>query len=427
MVDTNDLNYKLSITSEHISASKKNTRELKMDVVGTIKDKVKRHKERHSALDFQYLFSDSIDFVNQQHWNEIAVNASVLMSINYLKAIECCSPENTTQRYAIAYQNHQAVAIVACQIADISGQNLASPEGNFKNTVAKQYRERLLVCGNLVSSGLHGVAFAAGFDQEMGWKIVAEILYKIRRSEKLNGKIDFTLIKDIKGQQIESSSIVERFSYRRIQTDPDMVLQLENDTNSFKDYLALLNSKYRSRVRKVIKSIDAAGFECKKINLDAQIDKRLHALYLNVEQQSKTRLATLPTGYFLELSKNLPEHFVCYGIFEGEAIVGFISMIKDRNEAIAYYVGFDYKINDQHPIYFRLLQLAIQAAIDFGCSKVLFGRSALEPKANLGAKPVDAFVWARHRVPAVNFIVRKIFRNVPFDEAPERGALKEKK
>jgi len=398
-----------------------------MNIVETIKDKVQRHKERHSPLGCQYVIADSIEFVNQQHWNSIAKNSTVLMSVAYLKAIESCSPENTTQRYALAYQDSVSIAIVACQIADISGENLASPEGSIGNSVTSKYRERLLVCGNLVSSGLHGVAFAADLNQEMGWKIVAEILYKIRRSEKLNGKIDFTLIKDIKGQQIESSSVVERFSYRRIQTDPDMVLQLDQKTNNFDEYLSLLNSKYRSRVRKIIKNIDAAGFECKKISLNAQIDERLHILYLNVERQSKTRLATLPQGYFFALSENLGEQFICYGIYDGEEIVGFISMIKDRDEAIAYYVGFDYEINSKHPIYFRLLQLAIQAAIDFGCQKVLFGRSALEPKANLGAKPVDAFVWARHRVPAVNFIVRKIFRNIPFDEAPDRSALKENK
>lgn len=398
-----------------------------MDIVETIKDKVKRHKDRHSPLDAQYVISDSINFVNQQDWKSIAESSTILLSSDYLKAIESCSPENTAQKYAIAYQEDKPVAIVACQIAEICGENLTSTEGNIVGSMAKKYKERLLVCGNLVSSGLHGVAFSTDFDNELGWKIVAEILYKIRRSEKLNGSIDFTLIKDIKGPQIESSNVVERYSYRRIQTDPDMVLQLKENMRNFDQYLELLNSKYRSRVRKVIKNIDSAGFDCKKIELTELTDKRIHSLYLNVEQQSKTRMATLPEGYFLKLSQSLGDNFVCYGIHQDDKIVGFISMIRDGVEAIAYYVGFDYQINSKHPIYFRLLQLAIQAAIDFGSQKVLFGRSALEPKANLGAKPVDAFVWARHRVPAVNFIVRKIFRNIPFDEAPERGALKEQK
>ena len=397
------------------------------NIVSKIKDKVQRHKERHSELAYQYVFSDSIYFVNSVHWDEVAENQTVLLNRNYLKTIESYSPENTTQRYAIAYSDGIPVVIIACQIADINGENIVSPKSELGLSLANKYQERILVCGNLVSSGLHGVAFADGLDLEMGWRIVAEVLYKIRRSEKLAGAVDFMLIKDIKGDQLECSSVVERFSYRKIQTDPDMVLQLAEKTQSFDDYLALLNSKYRSRIKKVIKTIDSSGLECRKIKLDEQIDEKMHTLYLNVERQSKTRLATLPLGYFNGLSENLGDDFVCYGIYKEHEMVGFISMIKDGKEAIAYYVGFDYKVNEKLPIYFRLLQLAIVAAIEMGCTKVLFGRSALEPKANLGAKPVDAYVWARHRVPAVNFLVRRIFRNLPFDEALERGALKEKK
>ena len=107
-------------------------------------------------------------------------------------------------------------------------------------------------------------------------------------------------------------------------------------------------------------------------------------------------------------------------------MVGFVSVIKDGKDAVAYYVGLDYNVNKKLPIYFRLLQLVIDVAINWSCEKVLFGRTALEPKANLGAEPVEEFIWARHRVPVVNFMVRKLFRNMPFDIAPERSVKKKK-
>ena len=309
-------------------------------------------------------------------------------------------------------------------MADISAEQLRKVEEGAGSKLISNYKERVLVCGNLVSSGLHGVAFSEHLDDETGWRITAEILYKIRRSEKIKGKVDFALIKDIKGEQLEASKVLERFSYRKIQTDPDMVLDLADGVKSFDEYLALLNSKYRARVKKIIKSIERSGLVCKKLDLDEKMDKKLHDLYMNVEQRAKVRLATLVEGYFFGLSQNLGDKFACYGIEKDGEILGFISVIKDRQNAIAYYVGFDYEANDEHPIYFRLLQLVIESAAVMGCKKVLFGRTALEPKANLGAKPIDAFVWARHRVPVVNFFVRKIFRNMPFDDAPERRAIK---
>lgn len=162
-------------------------------------------------------------------------------------------------------------------------------------------------------------------------------------------------------------------------------------------------------------------------SVDDGLDEKLYQLYLNVENKSDVRLATLPKGYFKGLQKSLGSNFACKTIEKDGQIAGFISIIKDGNQCIAYYVGIDYEVNKQLPIYFRLLQIVIEQAVEWSLKSISFGRTALEPKANLGALPVETFVWARHRISAVNFFVRKLFRNVPFDEAPERNALKQKK
>lgn len=397
-----------------------------MKIIDQIKDKAKRHKERNQASEYEFVIADSIAYTNLKDWNQVAQNSSVFLSQKYLSAIEECSPENTTQKYAIAYKNQMPVVIVACQIAEITGENLSHESGNITDKLKKNYKERVLVCGNLVSSGLHGVGMIQEIDPEIAWRIVAEALYKIRRMEKLSGKIDFVMVKDIKKTLLKPSEILERFSYRRIQTDPDMVLDFGKPLDSFDEYLASLTSKYRSRIKKVIKTIEKGGLVCEKLILDKKLDQQAHKLYLNVEAKAPTRLATLPVGYFLALQNALSDSFCCYGIKNGEELIGFVSIIKDQQDAIAYYVGLDYKVNKKLPIYFRLLQLVIESAVDLKCTKVLFGRTALEPKVNLGAQPIEEFVWARHRVPVVNFMVRKLFRNIPFDVAPERSVIKKK-
>jgi len=397
-----------------------------MNIINQIKDKAKRHKERHKASDHQFIFTDSIAYTNLDDWNQIAKNSSVFLSSNYLSAIETCSPENTTQKYAIAYKDKVPVVIVACQIAEITGENLSHDTGKITDKIKNNFKERVLVCGNLVSSGLHGVGMDPSFDPEMAWRIVAEVLYKIRRMERLSGKIDFVMVKDIKQTILKPSEVLERFSYRRIQTDPDMVLDLGKPLDSFDQYLSGLTSKYRGRIKKIIKSIDQAGLVCEKLTLDEKLDQQAHQLYLKVEAKAATRLATLPVGYFLALQTALPDSFRSYGIKKDDELIGFVSIVKDHQDAVAYYVGLDYEVNKKLPIYFRLLQLVIESAVELQCNRVLFGRTALEPKASLGAKPVEEFVWARHRVPVVNFMVRKLFRNIPFDVAPERSVTKKK-
>ena len=48
----------------------------------------------------------------------------------------------------------------------------------------------------------------------------------------------------------------------------------------------------------------------------------------------------------------------------------------------------------------------------------------MEPKAALGAKPEPMSVWLRHRVPALNWMLRGVLGAVPHEEAPERSPFK---
>ena len=81
-------------------------------------------------------------------------------------------------------------------------------------------------------------------------------------------------------------------------------------------------------------------------------------------------------------------------------ILGFVNTVKDGETAVGYYIGFDRAANEQFPIYFRLLQAVVDDAIKFGCKRLSLGRTALEPKARLGACPAPMRVWIRHRIPA---------------------------
>ena len=395
-----------------------------MKLISQIQDKMKRHQERNQSLGYRYVIADSIQFLDTEVWKKLVKNGSIFLDQKYLQAIESAPPSNTSQRYAIAYDGDKPIVALVCQIADVCGESITKPTQELSKKMAQNYRERILVCGNLVSSGLHGIAFDESLDIELVWRIAAEILYKIRCSERLDGPIDFVMLKDMKGEYLNVSSLLERYSYRKIKTDPDMVLVFAEAVKTFDDYLVMLTSKYRNRVRKVIKQVEKAGLQCQKLCITPELDKQLHQLYLQVENRASTRLATLPEGYFYTLAQQLGEKFCCYGITRDNEVVGFISMVKDGDTAVAYYVGFNYEINQQVPIYFRLLQLVIQWGAEQNCRQISFGRTAAEPKVNLGAKPVDTYIWVRHRVPLVNFFVRKLFPNIPYKEVPQRSVLK---
>jgi hypothetical protein len=53
-----------------------------------------------------------------------------------------------------------------------------------------------------------------------------------------------------------------------------------------------------------------------------------------------------------------------------------------------------------------------------------FGRTALEPKTALGAKPQAFSVLIRHRQPILNKMIKHILLGMEHDDAPERNPFK---
>jgi hypothetical protein len=152
------------------------------------------------------------------------------------------------------------------------------------------------------------------------------------------------------------------------------------------------------------------------------------SLYTTIQSKASVKLVSLPESFLPALAKAAPDHFRCTIIRRGEQILGFISTLRDGDTAVGYYIGFDRDAAAEGiPLYLRLLHTTIADAINWRCKRLSLGRTALEPKAALGAKPEPMSVWLRHRVPAMNWLVRGMLDAVPHAEAPERNPFKNTK
>jgi Acetyltransferase (GNAT) domain len=116
---------------------------------------------------------------------------------------------------------------------------------------------------------------------------------------------------------------------------------------------------------------------------------------------------------------------VCSGIFYGDMLLGFICTLDDGAQALAYHIGFDRAAAKDHPLYLRLLHASIDDAIAIGARELSLGRTALEPKSRLGAKPQPTAIWVRHRQPMMNRLVQPLLGLAHPDEAPEVQPFKQ--
>lgn len=392
----------------------------------SVRDALSRRAKRSSPSGLSFCLADSITHLQPAHWEALTGSASLFMSRDYRRLLEAHSPEGMQHRYALAYQDDRPVVAVAAQVIEIRGDQVANlRDSQVRKKALSGLRERVLVCGSLVSSGFHGVAFADDLAPELGWHALAEALYRIRRADRLHGQIDHVLIKDLDDAAGAAAEPLRQFSYRPMATAAEMVMPIRPHWRSHADYLTDLNTKYRSKARKLLREVEAAGFRVEPLADVAAEDAQLHALYAQVEGRAQTRLAMLPPGYFGALAQLAgPDRFRCTVIRDAQRIVGFMTMLRDGERALAYYVGFDYPTNERVPLYLRLLHSLIDDAIALGCTELSLGRTAMEPKASLGATARDSHVWLRHRVPVVNLLLRQILSRVEAEEAPQRTPFK---
>ena len=396
----------------------------------SIADAWARHRERHRATGFGFALADSIDFLDAEAWDAVTKTASRFIHRDYLRVLESDGPIGVQQRYALIFKGRKPVAAIAAQLIDVQGKDLV-PEAKpgFVNAAQRftlsRLHARALICGDLVSCGPHGTAFAPGENPVEITRAVAEALYRIRRADKLSGQPAFVLWKEEPIGQVPGIETLARYSYRPVKTDPNMVLALDPAWTSFEDYLASLNTKYRKAARKVLKSIDESGCQIAPI-LDMQSESEtLHKLYTQVRSKAQARLAMLAEGFLPEVGRAFgPSNFRCTGIRLDGTLVGFVTTLRDGDTAIGFYLGYDESARESLPLYRRLLYAVIEDAIELGCRHISFGRTSLEPKSRLGAQPVPMRVWLRHRVPAINAIVRELLLVVPETSAPDRSPFK---
>jgi Acetyltransferase (GNAT) domain len=406
--------------------------------VTAIRDLHERHEERHRPSGFQFAFADRIDFLNSTAWDSVTTSGSLFLRRKVLRVIETHGPDNVVPRYALIFRDNQPVAALAAQLVTVSNKHLlkAGAGGNTGSNPLKRVltpaaklatanlNEPMLVAGNLMSWGFHGIAFAEGEEPASIWPGVAEALYRIRRAERLLGQTNVVLVKDITERE-RGLEALRRFSYRPMATEPNMVLTLHSAWRTYDDYLGELDAKYRRNARDQVKKLTSAGCTIEALGELTPHSARLHELYLAVHKNASVRLVTLSETYLSQMAAALGDDFRCTIIRRGETILGFVTTLRDGETAIAYYIGFDRAAAANGlPIYLRLLHATIADAISWGCKSLSLGRTALEPKAALGAKPEPMSVWMRHRVPAMNWMIRGVLGAVTHDEAPERNPFK---
>lgn len=391
------------------------------------------HRFRHEPCGCEFVLAERIDQLRADAWDALVARESVCLQRPFLRLLEQAGPRGLKMHYAMAYRDGAPLAAIACQSLAVDASSLPSGKprrgARVREGGLKRIKQRVLVCGNLLGWGAQGMGAAENADPETVWHAVAEALYRIRRQDVLFGNTGLVMVKDVPTDDTQAHAPLRRSSYAPIDTEPNMVLELRPEWGTFDHYLSALKSSYRSDIKKQIREVEEAGFRCERLTADEapRHAEAIHGLYMQVHEQQKLRLVTIAPQWIPALAQEYGERFRISVLRGGDGrLVGFVTTLKDREGAIGYYVGFDKRIAAGGvPLYLRLLYRLIEDAIAIDARWISLGRTALVPKAKLGAVGQPLRCYVRHRVPAMNALLRGLLQVVPDpDQPPERRPFK---
>lgn len=374
-------------------------------------------------------------------WDALTQNAGLFLRRAVLQAIEQEGPDEVSQRYALLRCGGHTLAALRTQritagddllaVRDRTEHNLRQRRlGRLldrattwtRNRMLGMLGRRVLVVGNLYSCGMDGIAVDAASETGSAWHaVVAGIL---RLSEE-SGGADFIVVKDFPAASTAHREALRRAGFVALRVEPCMLLRLHPTWRVRDDYLSALNTKYRKAARATDAAIEQAGISVEKLTNLRTEAARLHELYAQVERRAQMRFGVVRPGYFVALAEAAGAgNWRCTALRRDGRLLGFSFVLRDGATAHAHVVGFDYEANRIAPLYLRLLHSVIEDALALGCVEAHFGRTALEPKARLGATPQPTEIWIRHRIAALNPLIRLLLRLVPQDDAPARDPFR---
>jgi hypothetical protein len=350
-------------------------------------------------------------------WDEVA-HENAFLQIPYLKVLENAAPTNMQCFYIGIFKKSELIGVALAQYLDLNklesfGERDKCIKTFIRNFIFKNFASHVLLLGNNMITGQNCYAFKKAID----YKTISELLIECATEitnyfKKQNITIHIVSFKDF---YQECALAFNEFGFKSIyefNTQPNMVLELQNQWKNNEDYVLSFSKKYRDQYKRAHKKIE--GIIAKELSWEEIIsnEERIYELYHYVAKNAPFNTFFLDKHHFSTFKKQCGKRFVLCGYFLNEKLVGFHTLLLNGSVLETYFLGYDEHVQKEKMLYLNMLYNMTKFGIENQFKKIIFGRTALEIKSSIGAKPVVMSGFIYHTNTWINKMLPKIFPNL---------------
>jgi len=355
-----------------------------------------------------YTTSDSLP----GDWDIIA-QKNVFLSRNYLAILERAAPENMHCHFIALFKNEQLCGIALAQYINLRRINTFVEEKQrfcLKDYLFKKFSSHIIVIGNNTLTGQNAYLLNDFLTEAEALPLFKDALNTLDKSyRKKCIYINLLAIKDFNAVELPNFKAAGYKGYYQFCTQPNMIFDIRPNWLTIEDYLADLNTKYRTQYNRARKKAD--GIEKRKLSAEdiKQQEDRIHELYMTVAANASFNTFHLPKNHFEVFKQQLKDDFLFYGYFCNDKLVGFNTLICNGHDIDTYFLGYDDTVQKEKMLYLNMLYDMVGYAIKKQFSHVIFARSAMEIKSSVGARSEQVYGIIKHTNPLLNIFMAKLF------------------
>ncbi len=341
--------------------------------------------------------------------------SNIFLSKDYLEVLETSAPKNMFCYYIGLFDDTRLVGILLSQFLDLNqlesyGERDRCIKTYIRNFIFKNFASHVLFVGNNMLTGQNAYVFSQDILREKALVTINAATIDLQNQLQSKGKkIHLTSYKDFGEEEIKSFELADYQKHYVFTTQPNMLFSIHETWNSEGDYVNALSKKYRDQYKRARKKI--LHLEKKKMNLAEIIalEDAIYDLYFHVAKNAPFNTFFLAKNHFRVFKEKLKDKFLFYGYFENGKLIGFNTLIKNGKTLDTYFLGYDDAVQKEKMLYLNMLYDMIGYAINKQYDSIVFGRTALEIKSAVGAKPIKMFGLIEHSNRFVNSKMSIIF------------------